>query len=378
MVITNSADKVYISIVYRKLRLDSLRIKVALRRKIKWYLFGRREQTCSVYNLERRSSVNATEIIEVSPNTFVEIWDPRSKKVISHSFQSRSIFRVENVVLEPRQGLIYSSEGKLLSESTVWQDERIFLSFPWAFKKSRVKSRSFDTEFITHISSNSFYHWLVEDLPQLIITLEKFPNVQILKRSDSPKYVNDFLNMLGIDFINIDSPVFLSELLFVSRGKDSGWPLSEDIYRLRNHEVIKSHIQENASRLKIYISRKKSTRSPKNEDDVENLFRRFGFEIYYLEDMSFAEQIELISSSQFLAGIHGAGLTHSIWMSEGASVIDIVSDKYWTECFHRLADIRNLKYLPFVREGFHEDELDLFKLETFLKEIFNPERIHRL
>jgi hypothetical protein len=364
---------VYILSVFKHFTLGYFRLKVAFRRKVKWHLFGKMEQTCSVYNLERKSTLNATEIIEVSPNICTEVWDPRAEKVIPHAFQARHIFRVKNVILEPGQGLIYSSEGKLLSESTVWQDDRVYQSFPWIAKKRKANARRFNSDDLAFITSNSFYHWLIEDLPQLIIILEHFPNTQILKRIDSPGYVTDFLTLLNLDVIDLGSPVFLGELLFVSRGKDSGWPLGLDLERLRQHEVIKSHINQSPSRKGVYISRKNSTRSPKNEIAVENLFQEFGFEVHYLEDMSLVEQIKLISSTQFLAGVHGAGLTHLIWMPEGSSVIDIATDSYWTECFHRLASLRNLDYFPFVREGSHNQEIDLLKLEEFLKIILNTE-----
>ena len=61
---------------------------------------------------------------------------------------------------------------------------------------------------------------------------------------------------------------------------------------------------------KIYVSRRKSSRGPSNELEVENELRALGFEILFPEELSFAQQVFVFSNASFLIGPHGAGLTN--------------------------------------------------------------------
>jgi hypothetical protein len=61
-----------------------------------------------------------------------------------------------------------------------------------------------------------------------------------------------------------------------------------------------------------------------NEEHLEQLFVEMGFEIVYFEEMgSFVEQMSIMKESKIVAGVSGAGLTSSVFMRPGTTVVEI-------------------------------------------------------
>lgn len=83
------------------------------------------------------------------------------------------------------------------------------------------------------------------------------------------------------------------------------------------HSALKHH--------RFYLSRKK-LRSPhyiKNEDEVEKIFRKFGFDVIYPESLDFRDQVALYNKAEILAGFAGSALHNSVFMNEGSLVITL-------------------------------------------------------
>lgn len=94
-----------------------------------------------------------------------------------------------------------------------------------------------------------------------------------------------------------------------------------------------------------YISRsykENTTRKIKNEENIIPMLRKFGFSIYYLELLSFKDQIRLFASSEIIMGPHGAGLTWSLFMNQSSKLFEItLVDE---SCFKHISDILGIHY----------------------------------
>lgn len=282
------------------------------------------------------------EVLSVySPSLGQEIFDPRSNQVRGHYFQERKMVKVYNVVVEPKQGVIYSQDGKLIRESTCWPTFQFYNSFPWN-PSSNCSELEIDNGVI--LSSNSYGHWLLEDLPSTIEILDKHPHAILLVAANPPKYVRDYLSRLENEVIYLNSPVKVRSLIMIEKGEDSGWPHPQDVSTLQNFrsKLVKSIKVEES--VQIYASRRKSKRSPINELEIEEIFSSFGFEVYCLEDFDFYEEIKLISNCSYLAGVHGSALMNSVWMPTKSTVYEIINDSYWTEYGHRLPKVAGHNY----------------------------------
>jgi capsular polysaccharide biosynthesis protein len=184
-----------------------------------------------------------------------------------------------------------------------------------------------------------------------------------LVNKNAPKYVHDFLESIPNRIEYTDKFFVAEKLASVTRGDDVGWPLASDINVLL--EFFSSE-RRSAEGRKLYISRKNSSRSPANENRVEEVLQGRGFEIVQTEDLHLREAINLISTADVLMGPHGAGLSGQVWMKSGSRCIDLAASTYWTEDIYRLSAILNHNYVPFIYGTETQDEVNIENLVDFL------------
>jgi hypothetical protein len=188
----------------------------------------------------------------------------------------------------------------------------------------------------TTLSSRSYAHWLIEDLPRLLKTLEVKPNVGILITPKSPHYVNDAISILQAATVMRGEYFQPERLWFCSPTNRLLIPNEADIDLIRK-KFTKSIELSEYNQEKIYISRRASSRSPANESEVESYFEGLGFKIVMLERESLRRQIELFSSANLVVGPHGAGLTNMVWMKSGKVIELFGQDRFENTFFLDLA-----------------------------------------
>jgi hypothetical protein len=349
------------------MELQSARIEAFLRRKAVQLLGFNEISSVGIERGNRKALSNFEKICQYSNGFTTEIFDPRISSTRGHYYQERSAYLVKDVILEPRQGLIYSAVGEIINESTSWQTAHVYNSFPWNPKKG---VKELPLESAIYITSNTFYHWLIEDLASTIFCLGLNPSSPILVAKNCPPFVLDFLNTTNREVIFLSGPVKVKSLLMVAKGKDSGWPHPRDIQELLSYQPFALCLKKQIPGRRIYVSRKNARRSPDNEAEVEKTFQNLGFEVLELEKLTLLDQIASLSQASLIAGVHGAGLTNAIWLKEGSKVLDIVNENYWTECFHRLCVLKEVQYSFHVCEGKIQDPIALPGLIKQVNEIY--------
>ena len=338
-------------------------MRVALKRKI-YRLFGFPIiKAVSLYRKE--SPAFPSKILgDHAGNITLTIWDPRSKSDVGHHFNTRYVRQLNSVVLEPSQALIYTQGGQIINESTCWPIANVFISYPWLPRQTRRK----DIDAGIPLSSASFYHWLIEDLPGTISAMKSSSNIPLLFSSNAPRYVHDFLRISKHPHLELTNPVNVGTLVITEKQTDTGWPHPRDIAVLEEFKLRNFHSKNN-SKEKIYVSRRFSKRSPGNENEIERLFTEFGFKIIYSEKLDLSAQIEIFESASHVAGIHGAGLSNIVWTKQGTKILEIANTQLWNECFHRLASVKKLAYEYFIYEGALDEKIDLARLKAKLVEL---------
>ncbi len=149
----------------------------------------------------------------------------------------------------------------------------------------------------------------------------------------------------------------------------------------KNIQNIRSLIMNNSNNCgdkKIFISRR-NTKNVRlvNEGEILELFKKYGFDIVYPEELSFKEQVKLFGSSQIIAGVSGAGFTNTIYAHKDATVICIIPKEYNFFIYSTISKVLGLKsiYLnPSIIERknvISEEcyEMDLDYCELFLKSL---------
>jgi hypothetical protein len=206
-----------------------------------------------------------------------------------------------------------------------------------------------------------YYHWLTEALPRAYLLKKSYPDAIPLLPGEYKKY-EDSLSALGFDevcYYPNGSNIIVDNLVHTGNPPVHAYicpRLLIDVSR-----AIKSYyglaLEGKAFRL-VYLSRQRARgRKVMNETEVIDLVHSLGGEVLHAEELTFAEQVSLMAETALLVSIHGAGLTNSIFMPRGSSVIEIlpykngIADYNWTRfsvkheiCYQLLADTFGLGY----------------------------------
>jgi hypothetical protein len=310
-------------------------------RSIKLPRFLTSSRTTSLLDGSFAPSLNFKVNSKAAPAYDFHIEGRSSSYKISHFFPERFHIQIDSCFLDAKNSILYDLKGSIIEESTPWsKDHLVATSIPNPVIASKFIS-NYGSEKSIVLSTNGYYHWLIEDLPTYLLTKTFEPDSRTIVAKVKPKYVENFLNSENIEFTEIDRFARVNNINFISRGNDTGWPHPKDIEILRQNFF--DHIKETEKNKKIYISREKSTRSPRFEAKLAGELKQRGWVILYLEDLEFFEQIREISGASVVCGVHGAGLSNMLWMKPGTQVIEIGGSEFRT-CFRNLAKVANLKY----------------------------------
>lgn len=218
------------------------------------------------------------------------------------------------------------------------------------FKKI-IKPKQHFNEAILGIQQwdHNYFHWMTEVLPGIVAAFQR-TKAPVLINTNSLKYnhIIASLKLLDIPFLIHDifkKTCTISSLHLVKVPVVAAY--NELLFnKMKNLFFEKINITKNQTpKRKIYISRKKAPRRKvENEDELLPLLFEFGFEIVCLEDYTLQDQIQLLSESKIVIGLHGAGLTNCMFMNPSTILIELkaFNNDYW--CFFSLARLFKLKY----------------------------------
>ena len=350
------------------MNIKDSRVRTAIKRKVMTAITGGAPRFTYLRRDESEANLDFEILWRYSEGVNLITFDPRSNINLGHYFNPREVYILRKVILEPRLGLVYDLNGSLLAESTNWPLHQQFNSFPYIPKK--VKGMP-SIENAIHVSSSGYGHWLLEDLPPTLHLIEKMSDAVILVHRNCPRHVREFLKSLDREILFLDSPIIVSNLYLVGRNQDSGWMHPTDLQSLRTFPQIANSLSRSKPTRKIYASRIKSKRSPKNELEIQKLHRDFDYEIFCLEDLDFFEEIRLLSETLYLSGPHGSSFSNMVYMQEETKVLDVVNANYWTELNHRLANLANIDYNFCVYQGAANGPVDLRSITSRLESLEN-------
>lgn len=128
---------------------------------------------------------------------------------------------------------------------------------------------------------------------------------------------------------------------------------------------------------KIFLSRKRYWKRLTNTEEVENLFARHGYHIICMEDLSFAEQVDVMNDADVIAGVAGGAFTNIIYCHERAKVgmISAYGDLMYS--FSNIAEMLHIEFTVFKGDIVHESSIpsatefkvNIDKCEKFIKYI---------
>lgn len=271
----------------------------------------------------------------------------------------------------------YTHTYPVSKKRTILNFAKIILS-NFLSKTKKIESAIFATDNW----SEGYFHWLTDVIPRILIAqkIKNQENSALLLQKRVEKY--DFTKITAEKlnqklFFYEDNQVYkIKKLILPSHIAESG-----DYDKELMQEVRKIFTQKNTSppNKKIYISRQKSRyRKINNELEVQNLLKKYNYEIHSFEDYNFEKQIDIMQKTSSLIGLHGAGLTNMLFMNPNTKVLEIRNqeDKH-NNCYFSLASDLDIDYYYLLSQGNSTDthtvtvDVDIKKLEQIILEIEN-------
>lgn len=215
---------------------------------------------------------------------------------------------------------------------------------------------------LTHLWSKNYYHWIIETLPRLRFIERTVPKItpRLLLNPAPTRWQIDSLTLLGFSpdqfVIQNERLKYLIGTTYVNSNMReipvSGHkPAIIDWVRDRYRQAAAGHPDARPYPRRIYVSRQgAASRRLTNSAEFEQLLTGYGFEKIELERYSFLEQIQLFRGAEFVAGIHGAGLTN-ILFSDRTTLIEIFPSDLRGWHYANLCGILGFPYYPYLAGG---------------------------
>ena len=173
---------------------------------------------------------------------------------------------------------------------------------------------------------------------------------------------------------NLSRPVLYKKLIWGLREGDGGLTNFESKHLAYGEEFrafflqqyhINDSVSKDCNQITITINlRRDKVFHPRNEKgmvgrkifneaeiigDIINAFPNACVEGVLMDSLPMRQQLEVISTTDIFIGMHGAGMTHSIFLPKHAAVLelfpkDFKRDRPWYVCYQKIAEWRGLKY----------------------------------
>jgi len=264
-----------------------------------------------------------------------------------NSYRPRYVYGLSDPTIDPIPSLVYDSNGQYIAESSSWLQLRQF--WDWPKPKIRVPRKRLAGEFI-FLPSNTYYHWLIEDLPVFLKSLAVAPKARVILSRTAAPFVRETAGLIDNEIVQVSSPVRVERLVMTAKTGGMGSPVAgltphpADVAILR--EFFSKYHEPRSCDGKLYLSRVGHARSPANERDLQSTLEKQGFVPFDGTGVSLLSQIALFSSAKELVGLHGAAFANVVWVPDGVDVCEIFSPAYMPSCYSALTAIRAGRYTP--------------------------------
>ena len=276
-------------------------------------------------------------------STGVELISHLSNSINSDLTNDSYIF-LENVRIDLNENFIQLDTGHVLNTRKTTNE--LFSGQYWHqvrnIQKSKVPNMS-DNQIVYPIANQKFfYHFLLEELPEIINAhklglVEKFVSLK-----NQPTYVEELINLAGIniEYVKGDIHNFRKVIFPTYLRSNSTWAV----------EQLQMLIVNNPSKIsspeRILLLRAGEVRS---DSFFEHSLRDFlipqGFEYVDLEFFSNAEQIGLFQNAKEIVAIHGGALSNIVFTKKNCRIFEIFTHPYRTYFFREIARIKGNDYI---------------------------------
>jgi capsular polysaccharide biosynthesis protein len=246
-----------------------------------------------------------------------------------------------------------------------------------------VESKSLDddrTYLVIHSPWFSYYFWLTECLPRLLMVREYHKDLVLIypEQWDRFAFVRDTLSLfpeLRTERVKRDVHLRVKRLVMPEVKPWTPMFIPEQVHQVRDFLFgavnDMTDLTSEMTRM-VYLSRRKAVRRRfKDEDAVEELLGSFGFNAVFTEELGLFGQVQLMRKAQAYAGITGAGHINAMFMGEGSVVLDFTNVEYLSRSkykFHyfKLCNILGLPYTVVFCDHEHKNDVKHYSNQNLI------------
>jgi hypothetical protein len=278
------------------------------------------------------------------------------------------ILNIRNVTIEPDYGFVIMGCRTILKQSVT--HEKLVPS-AWRFLKSRKENSTVIPEallFDGHAGIN-YFHFFADIINKLWVFenhLNKSLPLIISRNTFNTKYFQDILNvsfMKDLNWIMLEDNKYAKIIsIYVVKPR----PYELNLW-IRTLDLFETYINQNKKR-RVFLNREKSKgRFISNLSEIKPILTKYNFEVVDTDNWSLIDQIKLFSETQFLIGIHGAGLTNIMFSFKNKlNVIEINPPNRIAYQYYWLSSVFRFNYNCILGDIIDGKEQDLLLEEGFI------------
>lgn len=246
-------------------------------------------------------------------------------------------------------GVVISRDGRSLARDCAPDfrrpfDEHWLLDVPKLRRPKHVTGRLL---VVACHAANNYYHWLLEELPRLLLAheLTKFDKTLLTENA----FTESVLRCLEIDVprvpVSAISHYWADQLIVPTYLAPTGFQSPKTVQLLSGFARRYAPEDDQIRSEKIYVSRRLAKRrTVKNESRLMDELQRRGFQEVILESLTLQEQMRIFRAARFVVAPHGAGLANLAFCQPGSKVIELFNNGYVHHCYAQLAGLVGMKY----------------------------------
>ncbi len=264
-------------------------------------------------------------------------------------------------------GAVLSPDGKSIARDVSVDFGKSFQDH-WLLGYAKIRPPvpvSGTTAVIATALGSGYAHWLLEELPRLLV-LRGVECDTIIAHGRS-QFSQEAFARSGISARVVEARRYshfgCERLIVPSLIGQAGFPVPK-VGRLLEEFTVGVGIGEQNRQAafgeRLYLSREKARRRRvSNEAELWPSLQSRGFVKLCAEDFSWSEQIEAFRRAKVIVAPHGAGLANIVFCPPGTQVIELFNRSYVNGCYWRLASMKGLDYRPLIAAGPEALTLDL-------------------
>lgn len=253
------------------------------------------------------------------------------------------------------------------------QQNTKFQYVPDSFRSGSKNEIQIPEKILPHLGSalviggmKNHWHFLINFLPRLELVrsrmAEVFSKIDYVVMHNAPAYQREFLEKLhpDVEFLYLPKVQNLAHrfdcLYYVDLPKNLYF--SSEMLSITRSRVFDMFEKPSNARSQVFIDRNPSVprRRLANRPKMLKIFEEHEIAPVFCEDYDMAGQVGLFHGADFVAGLHGAGMSNILFCRPGTPVL--IVDYKWPSEMYGLALALGLRPMPLLAEIVPDEKVE--------------------